>query len=76
MRTHSWYDEEKKKYRNVRICIFVDDLDRCNSETVVSVLEAMFLLLNDSPISCYLAIDTRLVVASIDEQLWYTIEQA
>ena len=67
VRTNTWYDEEKNEYRNVRLCICVDDLDRCNSEITVSVLEAMFLLLSDSPITCYLAIDTRLVVASIDE---------
>lgn len=48
----------KKDEGAVRMCLFVDDLDRCNSKTVVSVLEAVFLLL---------AIDTRLVVASIDE---------
>jgi len=67
VRTHCWHDKEQNEYRNVRFCIFVDDLDRCNSETIVSSLEAMFLLLGDSPITCYLAIDTRLVVASIDE---------
>ena len=55
----------------VRLCIFVDDLDRCNASTVISVLEAMFLLLSEGPITCCLAIDTRLVVASIDEH--YTV---
>ena len=67
VRTHGWYDDEQEKFRTVRMCICVDDLDRCDSQTTVFVLEAMFLLLSDSPISCYLAIDTRLVVASIDE---------
>jgi len=67
VKTQRWYDDEQKKYRNVRMCICVDDLDRCNSQTTVSVLEAMFLLLSESPITCYLAIDTKLVVASIDE---------
>ncbi|GFH57082.1 hypothetical protein CTEN210_13558 [Chaetoceros tenuissimus] len=65
------HDEATNKTHPVRLCIFVDDLDRCNSKTVVSVLEAVFLLLSESPITCYLAIDTRLVVASIDEH--YTV---
>ncbi|GFH56940.1 hypothetical protein CTEN210_13416 [Chaetoceros tenuissimus] len=63
--------ERNSPSRRVRMCLFVDDLDRCNSQTVVSVLEAVFLLLSESPITCYLAIDTRLVVASIDEH--YTV---
>jgi hypothetical protein len=65
------HDNATNKTHPVRLCIFVDDLDRCNASTVISVLEAVFLLLSESPITCYLAIDTRLVVASIDEH--YTV---
>lgn len=71
LRVNKFYDEDKNTLHKVRLSIFVDDLDRCNSKTVVAVLEAVFLLLSESPISCYLAIDSRLVVASIDEH--YTV---
>ncbi|GFH57105.1 hypothetical protein CTEN210_13581 [Chaetoceros tenuissimus] len=71
LRVNKYYSEASGKLHPVRMSIFVDDLDRCNSKTVVLVLEALFLLLNESPITCFLAIDSRLVVASIDEH--YTV---
>lgn len=71
LRVNKFYDEDSKEFHPVRLSIFVDDLDRCNAITVVSVLEAVFLLLSESSITCYLAIDSRLVVASIDDH--YTV---
>jgi hypothetical protein len=53
----------------LRILIFVDDLDRCIEEgRNVKFLEAIQLMLNISgaPIVVFLAIDSRIVVASIE----------
>eukprot|EP01083_Nonionella_stella_P153453 493058_1 len=60
-------DEENKCKRRPHLRIFVDDLDRCDGDTVMSVLEAVILLLVDAPVTCWLALDTRLVVAAIED---------
>lgn len=51
---------------NTRLMVFIDDLDRCNPERVVDVLEAMNLLLAFKQFIVFLAVDTR-VVASVIE---------
>lgn len=54
--------------RPVRLSIFLDDLDRCQPSTIVDVLEAvMLLILVDAPITIWLPIDSRVVVASIEK---------
>lgn len=54
------------------IMLFIDDLDRCtiNSRNVM-VLEAIQLLLNISgaPVIAFLAVDTRIIIASIETVL-------
>jgi hypothetical protein len=45
----------------------IDDLDRCPKESIVKVLEAVILLLVNAPITCWLAIDSRVVVAAIED---------
>ena len=45
----------------------VDDLDRCPKGVVVRVLEAIILLLVEAPITCWLAIDSRVVATSIED---------
>ena len=54
---------------DLRIVLFVDDLDRCitNGRNVM-VLEAIQLLLNipGAPIAAFLAIDTRIMATSIE----------
>ena len=67
LRNHHVDDDDIRKKRPIRLVLFVDDLDRCPKNTIMKVLESVILLLADSPITCYLAIDTRLIVASIDE---------
>jgi DNA-binding beta-propeller fold protein YncE len=51
------------------IVAFVDDLDRCLEGRNVKVLEAMQLILSvpGAPVIAFLAIDSRIVVASIEE---------
>ena len=55
---------------DVKIILFVDDLDRCLEGRNVKVLEAIQLLLNTvgAPVLVFLAIDTRVVAASIENQ--------
>ena len=45
----------------------IDDLDRCPKDAIVKVLEAVILLLVNAPITCWLAIDSRVVVAAIED---------
>jgi hypothetical protein len=55
---------------DVKIILFVDDLDRCLEGRSVKVLEAIQLLLNTvgAPVLVFLAIDTRVIAASIENQ--------
>jgi len=64
--TETYLDKEIGCNRSLRLCVFIDDLDRCQKETVVSVLEAVILLLVDGPISVWMAIDSRIVVQCIE----------
>ena len=57
---------------DARLCIFVDDVDRCTSQTVFDVLQAVHLLLQNKEgqsgiVTCWLAIDTRIVVSCIND---------
>jgi len=65
-----------KRYSNVRLSILIDDLDRCNSQTVMTILQAVILLLNDAPVTCWLALDTGLVVASIEQAMADQLDEA
>jgi len=63
--TEKYMDKKSGCKRSLRLCVFVDDLDRCPKDMVVKVLEAVILLLVDGPITCWLAIDNRIVVECI-----------
>ena len=76
LRYTPFIDEENECKRPARLCIFVDDLDRCDGKTVMDVLEAVILLLVDAPVTFWLALDTRLVVASIEEAKEGLLEKA
>jgi hypothetical protein len=65
LKTQRIRDEKYQILRGVRLVIFVDDLDRCQAKTIMTVLEAVILLLVDAPVTIFIAIDNRLVVASI-----------
>ena len=53
-----------------RCVIFIDDLDRCSSKTVVEVIEAINLFVNGDFPHCYFIIgmDAQMVAASIEAQ--------
>jgi len=67
LRTVQYHDEELGCKRPLRLCVMIDDLDRCPKESIVKVLEAVILLLVNAPITCWLAIDSRVVVAAIED---------
>ena len=54
---------------NLVVVAFVDDLDRCLEGRNVKVLEAIQLMLSvpGAPVIAFLAIDSRIVVSSIEE---------
>ena len=66
LKTETYPDKEIDCNRSLRLCVFIDDLDRCPEEIVVKVLEAVILLLVDGPISVWMAIDDRIVVQCIE----------
>jgi predicted KAP-like P-loop ATPase len=53
------------------LVIFIDDLDRVLEGRNVKMLEAMQLLLNvpGAPVFLFLAIDSRIIVSSIEQQI-------
>jgi hypothetical protein len=51
-----------------RLNIMLDDLDRCDAQTIMDMLEAaMLLLLIDAPVTCWIPIDSQVIVASIEK---------
>ena len=62
-------DFKEKTNTELVIVAFVDDLDRCLKGRKVKVLEAMQLILSVSgaPLIAFLAIDSRVVVASVED---------
>jgi Leucine-rich repeat (LRR) protein len=69
LKTQRIRDEKHQILRGVRLVIFVDDLDRCQAKTIMAVLEAVVLLLVDAPVTIFIAIESRVVVASIEEHM-------
>ncbi len=69
LKTQRIRDQKHQILRGVRLVIFVDDLDRCQAKTIMTVLEAVILLLVDAPVTIFIAIDSRIVVASIEEHM-------
>ena len=69
---------QKHTGQELRLVVFVDDLDRCIGGRNVKVLEAMQLMLSvpGAPIVAFLAIDSRVVVASIEESFGETLKSA
>jgi hypothetical protein len=70
------FDFINKDFKNatgiqLRLVLFIDDLDRCMESKNVRMLEAIQLLLNVSgaPVFTFLMIDSRVVVASIEKVL-------
>ena len=68
LRTEQYHDKNLGCQRRLRLCVMIDDLDRCPKDAIVKVLEATILLLVNAPITCWLAIDSRVVVSAIEDQ--------
>ena len=73
MELFNFINEDFKKGTGIqlRLVLFIDDLDRCMESKNVRMLEAIQLLLNvpGAPVFTFLMIDSRVVVASIEKVL-------
>eukprot|EP00611_Tribonema_gayanum_P005266 TRINITY_DN1450_c0_g1_i3.p1 TRINITY_DN1450_c0_g1~~TRINITY_DN1450_c0_g1_i3.p1 ORF type:complete len:493 (-),score=77.43 TRINITY_DN1450_c0_g1_i3:2005-3483(-) len=51
--------------------VTIDNLDRCSSKQIVNMLEAVHLLLQvpDAPVVAFLALDPRIIVAALEDQM-------
>jgi|GEM_PF-5952240 len=56
---NAWVDSQKRK-----LVLFVDDLDRCNEEKVIEIIDALRIILDDERIK-----DKLLVITAIDERI-------
>jgi hypothetical protein len=59
----TWIKEENGKI-NERIVLFVDDIDRCNEERIISIIDSLRVMLEDDEIS-----KRVVVLAAIDERV-------
>jgi Cdc6-like AAA superfamily ATPase len=59
--------EEQLRDENGRILVVVDDLDRCEPQKAVEVLQAINLLLNFESFIVCLGIDARIITAAVDK---------
>ena len=62
--------ESRNKKKQTRVVLFIDDLDRCEHQKAVEVLQAIMLLLADrdgSPFVIFLGIDARVMVRAVEE---------
>eukprot|EP00535_Pseudo-nitzschia_heimii_P012143 CAMPEP_0197196640 /NCGR_PEP_ID=MMETSP1423-20130617/32462_1 /TAXON_ID=476441 /ORGANISM="Pseudo-nitzschia heimii, Strain UNC1101" /LENGTH=816 /DNA_ID=CAMNT_0042650451 /DNA_START=651 /DNA_END=3101 /DNA_ORIENTATION=+ len=60
------YNRYNKDNEEARIVLFIDDLDRCEPEKVIEVLEAMHLLVNTELFVVVVTIDSRYVCLSLE----------
>lgn len=66
------YNEARQPgQRAYTLAIIIDDLDRCPKQQIVSMLQAIHLLLEQqgAPIAIFLAVDPRLVISAVTEVL-------
>jgi Cdc6-like AAA superfamily ATPase len=59
--------EERLRQDNGRILVVIDDLDRCEPEKAVEVLQAINLLLNFESFIVCLGIDARIITAAVEK---------
>lgn len=67
IRTERVIDKKNRLEFWTRLFMFLDDLDCCLTATIMAVLQAVTLLFVDAPVTCFLAIDSRVVVSSINK---------
>lgn len=58
----AWIPE--KKIRQVKLLLFVDDIDRCSEQKIIQIIDALKVMLEDEEISKRL-----IVIAAIDENI-------
>jgi hypothetical protein len=51
--------------REIRVVVFIDDLDRCSEEKIMEVLQAITLILGDSKFFVFLGMDTEMIYRAI-----------
>ncbi len=54
-------DMLRRKAEGKRVCVFVDDLDRCMPDAALDLLEAIKLFLGDAPCIFIVAVDEQLI---------------
>ena len=61
----------RSKKTTITLIVIIDDLDRCSKETIVQMLEAMHLLLEQptAPMAVLLAVDPELILSAISKHL-------
>ncbi len=54
--------------KNYKFVVFIDDLDRCPSNQIIKILDAVMLLLSNKkfPFLTFIAIDPRIIISSIE----------
>jgi len=55
--------------RNGRLVVVIDDLDRCVEDDILAIIKAVNLLLTENPITCFLTIDSRVVLSVLDKRM-------
>lgn len=60
----------------MKIVVFVDDLDRCDPQKAVEVLEAIKLLLDFERFIVFMALDARIITRAIEEKYSNVLQKA
>ncbi len=60
----------------MKVIVFIDDLDRCDPEKAVEVLEAIKLLLDFDRFIVFLALDARIITQAIEEHYGQVLTEA
>jgi hypothetical protein len=68
-----------KDFRNKRVILFVDDIDRCHEEQIIKIIDALRVLLEDDEIAKRIviitAIDERILKRAIQSKYYDLIER-
>jgi hypothetical protein len=62
--------------RGKRVVVFIDDLDRCDPEKAVEVLEAVKLLLEFKRFIVFIALDARVITQAVEEHYGKVLVEA
>ena len=60
----------------MKVVVFIDDLDRCDPEKAVEVLEAIKLLLDFERFIVFLALDARVITQAVEEHYGKVLTEA